>query len=160
MSQKPETLSDKMIRQDYGHTLMELVVVLLIFSICLSVPTLSYVQQDEGKEMEAFVSEFEQDLHFVQQQAMGKNVLTRINIQNASASYQVVVDGETVKRVPFPENVYFQNVTMSPETIRFRPSGNTDIAGEIAIRNGDNHYRVVFLVGSGRFYVEKVDKNN
>ncbi|WP_211202372.1 competence type IV pilus minor pilin ComGD [Salicibibacter cibarius] len=145
---------------NHGHTLMELVVVLLIFSICLGIPTLSYVHQDTGREMKAFVSEFEQDLHYAQQQAMGKSVNTRLDIQNASESYQVVVDGETVKRVPFPENVYFQGVSMSPETIRFRSSGNTDDSGEISILSNDQFYRVMFLVGSGRFYVEKVERNN
>ncbi|QQK79743.1 prepilin-type N-terminal cleavage/methylation domain-containing protein [Salicibibacter cibi] len=153
-------MSALMNNNEYGHTLMELVVVLLIFSICLGIPTLSYVQQDEGREMEAFVSEFEQDLHYAQQQAMGKTVNARLDIQNATGSYQVVVDGETMKRVPFPKHVYFQGVSMSPETIRFRPSGNTDDSGEIAIRSSDQFYRAMFLVGSGRFYVEKVEKNS
>ncbi|WP_160112346.1 competence type IV pilus minor pilin ComGD [Salicibibacter kimchii] len=147
-------------KNEQGHTLMELVVVLLLFSICLAIPTFSFVDQNDGREMEMFVSEFEQDLHYAQQQAMGKTVNARLDIQNNPGRYQVVVDGETVKRVSFPENVYFQYRSISPGTIRFRPSGNTDDAGEITIRSSDQFYRAMFLVGSGRFYVEKVDTNN
>ncbi|SDI32397.1 competence type IV pilus minor pilin ComGD [Natribacillus halophilus] len=152
-------MSALMDNNERGHTLMELVVVLLIFSICLAIPTLSFVSQGEGREVEAFVSEFEQDMYYAQQQAMGKNIIAQINVQNSQRSYQVVVDEEIIKRVPFPEDVSFQWVSIDfgnipTGTLIFLTNGNTSTAGQFDIRSNRETYRVTLLVGSGRFYIE------
>ncbi|MBB6448888.1 competence protein ComGD [Geomicrobium halophilum] len=146
-----------MMKNDRGHTLIELMVVLLIFSICLAIPTLYYVNRDSGQDVKAFIEEFEQDLYYSQQQAMGKTTNARINIFNGRGFYQVSVDGKHEKTVHFPEGLRFQRGSIAvPTPIFFYPNGNTNVAGRFAIQTPGDLYWVNFRVGSGRFYVERL----
>lgn len=143
-------------RREHGYTLIETIVVLLIFSILLLIPALYFPDYGEARKFDAFLTEYKQDLHFAQQHAMATNQAVAVRVNNNYGYYQVTQHGEELKRVPFPDDVRFRSATIPSTSVTFSANGNTVRAGTFHIEGVGRLYRVTFLVGTGRFYFAEI----
>ena len=64
--------------------------------------------------------------------------------------------GEPILRRTFAANVTFIPVTLSLSDVVFLQDGNARKSGTLFIDVGKYRYRLVMLLGRGRFYIEQM----
>lgn len=111
----------------------------------------------EAGKRQQFILQLKQDLYYAQQIAIGYQLPTKVVFLNGSKEYSLHQGGKTILRRPFLQgNTVFIKGTLSLSDILFLPNGNAQKSGSLSIKINDHHYRLVMLLGRGRFYIEQV----
>lgn len=136
-----------------GFTLLELLIVLSIWSllVLLSVPIL--VKNLDEQEIQQFFKVFEHDVLYIQYVATtSANKEASIHFGNG---YYTVRNGSTNQSIrrDFPSN--WKIDTRSIQYISFNNKGTIRQAGTIEVETNQSNYSVVFPLGKGRGYVVK-----
>ncbi|MED4878341.1 competence type IV pilus minor pilin ComGD [Anoxybacillus geothermalis] len=140
-----------------GFTLLEMLVVLsvvLLLSV-LAVPAFGgAVRQQEEAHMLAVLRA---DLYSAQQHAIAHRRKVSVFFNNGRGEYRAVEGGSgrtvVVRSLPAPWR--FQLGTLRNPLI-FTDNGNIEQAGTVWVKSGRGSYKVTFLLGKGRFYVQKM----
>lgn len=139
-----------------GFTLTETLVVFSIFLIISSIPLFFLNPQSSWFEKQLFFSQFKSDLFFAQQYAISHQAVVRVNIMSERNSYYF---RENFNGPILLERTYSKDIKITPGTMplyfEITANGNINYFGSLYIRIGDGTYRMVFLIGRGRFYVVK-----
>jgi len=141
-----------------GFTLIEILIVLTIVSVLtfISIPRINELIQ--AKEMNYFLEQFREDMLYVQQYAMVRKVSVAVLFYPYQSTYRIT-EGNMLGRVLL-HRTYSANLEIHPATLQsplmFLKNGNVNKSGTILITNGEQTYKIVFLLGKGRFYVEKI----
>ncbi|WP_309137598.1 competence type IV pilus minor pilin ComGD [Rossellomorea sp. SC111] len=143
------------IKAEGGYTLVEMLIVLLIFTILLSWIGFSIVPLKEHTEKELFISQLESDLYQIQSYSINNQTPLFLTFYPFTNKYVAKTDArQTIVSRELPEGVKI-NSTNSLEEITFYPDGNTNRFGRVNFKMGDAAMYLMFQIGQGRFYVQE-----
>ncbi|WP_147533949.1 competence type IV pilus minor pilin ComGD [Bacillus marasmi] len=139
-----------------GFTLTETLFVFSIFLIIASITLINLKPQSTYFTKQLFFSQFKSDLFYAQQYAISHQTVIRVNIISDRNYYYIreKFDGQLVLEREFPMDVKVTPGSM-PLYFEISANGNLNYFGTYFITIGTDKYRMVFLIGSGRVYVEK-----
>ncbi|MDR7072716.1 competence type IV pilus minor pilin ComGD [Fictibacillus barbaricus] len=139
----------------YGFSLIEMIIVLLIISIIGTVAIPKFDAFQKNRKTEYFIAAFQKDLLHIQQRAIMDGSTYRLIINNDDHFYEIrgYKTGKPVKK-SFPEFITFVNYSMSL-IIQYNQFGNINRAGTLYVHSGNHTYKMVFQIGKGKFYVSK-----
>ncbi|MDF9295539.1 competence type IV pilus minor pilin ComGD [Anoxybacillus geothermalis] len=140
-----------------GFTLLEMLIVFSVVLVlaALAVPTLgSAVRHQEEMYMLAVLRA---DLYGAQQHAIARRVNVAVFFTDGGAGYKAIdaTSGRQIVARSLPSPWRFRLGTLRNPLI-FTDNGNIERAGTIWIGGGQITYKVTFLLGKGRFYVQKM----
>lgn len=141
-----------------GFTLIEMLIVLMIVSTLtiLVIPRID--QLEKAKEETYMIEQLTDDLLYAQQYAMTHKTAVVVVFYNAQGRYRMM-ESYTLGRIlidrTLPSQWAFELVTLQ-NPLTFLANGNVNKSGTILIKNGKTTYKVVLLLGKGRFYVQKL----
>lgn len=137
-----------------GYTLLELVIVLTLFSLILmiAVPSLGIIR--EFREYQQ-IRQLKTDILFARNQAIVKGKIYFVQFDFVRNGYIIVVSGETIKRVYFEEGIeLIKNMEMTE--LSFYRTGVPGKSGTIRLKNGKNQiYEVVVTPIVGKVTIKK-----
>ncbi|WP_252314849.1 competence type IV pilus minor pilin ComGD [Sinobaca sp. H24] len=138
-----------------GHTMTEMLIVLGILIIFTAWPIHSLYTFYQVKEIERFLHVLEEDLLFAQQYAYSHEEVTQFLFNSSAGSYSIKpFHSSAVKSKKMPEGVYVESASLKESDVVFTANGNIRRPGTLTIDTPNKRYRLVFLLGSGRFYIE------
>jgi competence protein ComGD len=144
-------------RNENGHSLLEMTLVLLIIATVLTLPLVSLGAVADAGERNQFIYQLQQDLYYAQQMALSQQLVASVVFLNGSKEYIIRQGGEVILRRKFQvEETTIVQGTLSLTDISFLPNGNVQKSGSLTIRMNDHRYRLVLLLGKGRFYIEQL----
>ncbi|KAB2338502.1 type II secretion system protein [Cytobacillus depressus] len=139
-----------------GFTLIESLFVLSVFLIIASISAFLLKPQFHSLEKQQFISQLKADFLYAQQYALSHHVEVVVHILPGEKRY--VIHEEQSENF-FVERQIPDRITVRGETMTlfflFKADGNISQFGSFAIYAGKERYRFTFLIGKGRFYVEK-----
>lgn len=139
-----------------GYTLIEMTLVLMIIAVVSSLTFGNMKSTFDATKRNEFIYQLQQDLFYTQQLALSHHLSASVVIRNSSKEY-IIRQGGVVKLTRrFDDNVTFIPVSLSLNDITFLHDGNARKAGTMIIEIGDHSYRLVLLLGRGRFYLEQL----
>lgn len=141
-----------------GFTLLEMLIVLMVVSVlaALAVPSIERISQ--AKEEAHLIEQLTNDLLYAQHYALTQRKAVVVVFHNGQGRYRITenyVLGRLLLERELPSPWIFEMATLqSPLT--FLANGNVNKSGTMFLRNGKGAYKIVFLLGKGRFYVQKL----
>ncbi|MDX5474487.1 MAG: hypothetical protein LPK00_03020 [Bacillaceae bacterium] len=138
--------------------MMETLLVLSIISILVALSFVKLSPILEKKVMPYFFEQLSNDLLLAQQYSMSTKQSVNIIIFPENRLYYVHVPNENKILLlrNYNEHIYI-NTRQAGNTVRFNNVGNIASPGSYGISyKSKEHYSLVFQLGFGRFYVEKV----
>lgn len=136
---------------EVGFSLLEVLVTLSVLAILLSlsVPTMHSLLAKKNEEK--ILERMENDILYIQNQAIGSTKNFRIILQENK--YIIVgPDQQSIIR-DLPSNWTLDRRKL--DSISFNENGTIRKAGTISLKTPNNTYRYVFPLGKGRGYLEK-----
>ncbi|USK48840.1 type II secretion system GspH family protein [Bacillus sp. CMF12] len=145
-----------MIKNKEGFTLIE---TLFIFSIFLIIATITAVllkPQFIHLEKIMFFSQLKSDLLYAQNYAITHQTDVAIQIVPEENRYfaQVKLAADPIISREYPGIIKIKEGTM-PLFFQYGPGGITNKFGTFYVKADKDQYKITFLIGRGRFYVEK-----
>lgn len=147
----------KVVRKN-GFTLIEMLLVLMIISVftALSIPHIEKVA--EVKRENYMIEQLTEDILYAQQYAMAYKTAVQVIFDQGQAHYHIIEMGERQRVLierSLPDKWIFELATLQMP-LAFLANGNVNKAGTVFIKNNTRGYKIVFLLGKGRFYVQKM----
>ena len=139
-------------KKQFGFTLMEMLIVLILFSSLLLIAIPMFNHSIQLNEIEQFFERLEKDLYESQMTAMTNEIVVRFVFSNSRRSYIIRHDLTIVKEQAFPKGLQVRKGTLELNNLRFLPSGTISHPGTIVFLYKDEQYVLVFQLGRGRFY--------
>ncbi|EIT84490.1 ComG operon protein 4 [Fictibacillus macauensis ZFHKF-1] len=140
-----------------GFTLIELMIVLAIGSTLLAVATIYFQKSYQTKEMRLFLEKLERDLYYTQRLALQSESPVYLQWRDTEHRYVIGSSQWTVyKEVKMPSHVKVVASTLPSTQVVYNSRGNISAAGTLLISSEHQRYKLVFLLGKGRFYLEKL----
>ncbi|MFD1736527.1 competence type IV pilus minor pilin ComGD [Bacillus salitolerans] len=141
----------------YGFTLLEMLIVL---SIVFTLSTATYFSLQSTYEKQVihhFLKQFQEDIWLAQEYAISHSSYVDIMFLHSNNLYQLREKGfgKLIMSRAFHPRIKIQLLTMT-NPITFTPNGNINRAGSLYVIFNDQRYKVIFLLGRGRFYIEKL----
>jgi competence protein ComGD len=137
-------------------TIVEVMISLFIFTTIASFMFISLHAVQKGKETEYFFEQFSTDLLRYQHFAILNNKKVTFKLNNSKNSYSVYTSSfyNPILIREIPANMTINYGTMG-STFSYLPSGNISHAGTMFFYTKTKTFKMVFLLGKGRFYVER-----
>lgn len=132
-----------------GYTLIELIVVLALFSILFSIaiPNLNFVSRTQELQE---LKEFKRDVLFARNQAIVKGKIHYFKLDYTKNSYFIMSDGIEIKRCYFDNGVSLINNPAVIEIV-FTSSGVPKLGNTIKLKTSDNQrYKLVVNPVTGK----------
>lgn len=141
---------------DKGFTLIESLFVLSIFLLISSITVFSFKPQYDQANMNAFLSQFQEDLFYAQQHAISQQRDMTVNIQPNQHFYYIRgrFDEPLLLKRTYSNKIQVESLSQAL-VFKFTTDGNISKFGSLRIKSGTTTYRITFLLGKGRFYVVK-----
>ncbi|MCL6615948.1 MAG: prepilin-type N-terminal cleavage/methylation domain-containing protein [Anoxybacillus ayderensis] len=141
-----------------GFTLIEMLIILFVVTSIMSftVPPFQHVLAE--RQLQYFLEQFRNDMLYAQQYAMSRKKTVAIIFYFDTCRYQVKEGGTFGKELlarSFPSPFQFQMATLSPP-LYYYPNGNVNKAGTLLVAYGHKKYKIVFQLGKGRLYAQKL----
>ncbi len=131
-------------------------IVLVIVIVVSSITIIDLKSSYDATKRNQFLYQLQQDLYYAQQNAISRQLSTTVIFLNGSKQYLIRQGGEMILTRNFEQpNTIFVQGTLSLDDISFFPDGNARKSGTLLIRIGEYRYRLVLLLGRGRFYLEQ-----
>ncbi|MCA1058140.1 prepilin-type N-terminal cleavage/methylation domain-containing protein [Rossellomorea aquimaris] len=141
--------------EEAGYTLIEMLIVLFIFTILLSWVGFSVLPLKSHIEKDLFISQLESDLYQIQSYSIHHQTPIFLTFYPFTNKY-VAKTGERQTIVSRDLPVGIQMISNnSLEEITFYPNGNTSRFGRVNFQMGDITMHLIFQIGQGRFYVQE-----
>ncbi|NMH68638.1 type II secretion system protein [Bacillus sp. RO3] len=141
-------------KAEAGYTLMEMLVVILIFMTLLSWASFSILPMKEQNDKDLFLSQLQSDLYHIQSHSISHETPVTLTFYPSSNKY--VARTITRQTVLIRElSPLIKISTNSLIDITFFPNGNTNRFGKVNFKMGDTILQLMFQIGQGRFYVQE-----
>ncbi|MCD7033127.1 type II secretion system GspH family protein [Metabacillus sp. GX 13764] len=141
-----------------GFTLIESLIVLLIFIVLSLALVVNMKPAKEHAVISQFFEQLEKDILYAQQHAVVSQNSYYFIYSASSKQYSIRSSGIYPQKLI--ERAYNEEITMTkqtmPYTFYFDPQGNISASGTILVQYKEQHYLIKFYLGKGRFHVEKV----
>jgi competence protein ComGD len=144
------------VKNNRGFTLVEMLLVLSIVSIIGSLVFVNMSSAYESKKINHFMEQFYIDLLYAQEYAMSHGFDVKIHFREGhyeirGSSY----NDPTILKRTYEEDIRIDVMTVS-NPVLFKKSGNIQKPGAIFIGYKERRFRVMFQLGRGRIYYEKI----
>lgn len=138
-----------------GFTMIEALLVVII--VTASFPPF-YLLLEEWHHRIAtrqFVNVLSHSIQEAQMTAMSESKFVHVVLNKSAKTIQFSKDTNDYKNYPYSEDV---RVTRGTHSLQFKllPNGHISRSGTIYITSGDIKYKIVFLLGQGRFYAKEI----
>ncbi|MFB4164820.1 competence type IV pilus minor pilin ComGD [Alteribacillus sp. JSM 102045] len=139
-----------------GHTLVEMLIVLLIITAAIGIPLLSFQSLNEKISTNHFLDLLAEDIKYAQQFAYANEKFVYFNTQkNYYYVRQSEMTAAPLKKRKIPDGIKMETGTLALHEVAYNVNGNIRKPGTILINTPKGKYRLVFLLGKGRFYLEE-----
>ncbi|PDM41324.1 MULTISPECIES: competence type IV pilus minor pilin ComGD [Bacillaceae] len=146
----------KVARND-GFTFIEMLLVLTAITVLMAVsfPSLNSVAKQKTEMY--IITQLRNDLLYAQQYAMTHKTSVAVTFSENHPEYRIteITSEKTILKRSIPSEWKFQLTTLTMPLI-FLENGNINKAGSLLLKRKDRTYKIVFLLGKGRFYVQKL----
>ncbi|MCM3669617.1 type II secretion system GspH family protein [Mesobacillus maritimus] len=144
-----------MMNNNNGFTLIETLIVLSAFLVISFSPVLIFKPSQQLLESQSFLAQLQSDLLYAQQYAISHQVEVSVHIAHESNYYYIRTKPTSPALI---ERTYPATIRIQPDTLRqlyfqYMPDGNINRFGSFVIEVGPKRYRLMLLLGKGRFYV-------
>jgi competence protein ComGD len=145
------------VKRDRGFTFTEMLLVLSAITVLMAVflPSLSSLAR---KKTETYIiTQLRNDLLYAQQYAMTHKTPVAVTFSESRPEYRMM-EMKTRKTIfirTLPNSWKFQLTTLTMPLL-FLENGNVNKAGALLLKRKDRAYKIIFLLGKGRFYVQKM----
>jgi len=140
-----------------GFTLLEMLVVLSIALLLSALAVPAFGEIAHRHEEMYMLALLRADLYGAQQHAITKRVKVSVFFNDGRGEYRAVDTDSgqqiVVRKLPTPWR--FQLGTLRNPLV-FTDNGNIEQAGSFWLKSSRGSYKVTFLLGKGRFYVQKM----
>jgi competence protein ComGD len=139
-----------------GFTLIETLLVLSIVAIISSVTIIQLKPQSKFLENQLFLSQLKSDFYVAQQYAISHQQEITFVIDQTQKRYYFRSKSEVTPIIVrfYPPTMTWQAGSM-PLTFKFLHDGNVNQFGSLYFYLSEKSYKLTFLLGEGRFYVEE-----
>lgn len=138
-----------------GYTLIEMLIVLSALFMLSMTTSILFTPQDDLIEKNLFLSQLKSDLLYAQVYAMSHQQKVTVHFVPKENYYYIrsanFNDENLIKR-DYSEMIEVTKGSMEL-FFHFMPDGNIDNFGSIYFGIGKRNYRLMILIGKGRFYV-------
>lgn len=143
---------------NHGFTLIEMLIVLTVVAVISAVAIPSVQGVVAERQLRYFLEQFTNDMLYAQQYAMTRKKTVSVVFDYGECRYRITEGGTAGKELVyrfFPSPFQLQPTTLQ-SPLSFFANGNVNKAGTILVTYGKKIYKIVFLLGKGRFYAQKV----
>ena len=149
---------NRLINED-GFTLVETLIVLLVSSVLILMPTLSIGQLMEEMEINFFFRELTSNLTLMQNQSIMGGHGTKVSFYGTKQKDHilfVVNSGHPLNREMVLDRPYYRLAENKPIEFRFKGgTGNITSSNTVKFSSTQGQYKLTYLLGSGRFDIKK-----
>jgi len=138
-----------------GFTLLEMLLVLMVLQVMVGVLLLSVKPVMQTYRLHYFFKQLQTDMWYAQQVAINNEKSVALVFLNAESKYLMVSGGNLIMTRDYEKDVTLQTEVIQGR-VSFLQDGNVDRSGTIIVKHYEKKYRVVVLIGRGRFYVQKL----
>lgn len=141
-----------------GFTLLELLIVLMIVSTLTIVAIPQIDRLKKAKEETHMLEQLTDDLLYAQAYALTHRQSVVVVFYNAQGRYRMTERytlGPVLLDRTLPSPWKIELATLQ-NPLTFLANGNVNKSGTVLLKNGKTTYKLVFLLGKGRFYVQKL----
>ncbi|WP_078552872.1 competence type IV pilus minor pilin ComGD [Bacillus alkalicellulosilyticus] len=143
--------------KEQGYSLPELIITLSILSILTGLVMVSFQPLQAAHKKQHFLTQFQNEVYFAQQLAISTGISTSVLISNTQGTYAVSQYNTSLYRRTFDnQSIFFQRGSIGIHDIMYQYNGNISKSGTLLVEVDNEKYRIVFLLGKGRFYIEKL----
>ncbi|WP_162595822.1 competence type IV pilus minor pilin ComGD [Bacillus sp. CGMCC 1.16541] len=142
-------------RNQRGFTLVEMLIVLGVIQVMTSISLLVVQPLIEQYRIQFFLKQLQTDLFYMQQVAMTQTDRATFTFDSTTSTYYAVQRNEILFEKSYDSSIIISSVS-GPNRVRYNSRGNISQGKTFFVRSGDTSYRLVFQIGRGRFYVEKL----
>ncbi|MGM0864559.1 MAG: competence type IV pilus minor pilin ComGD [Bacillota bacterium] len=138
-----------------GYTLIEMLVVVLIFTTLMSWVSFSILPMKEVNEKDIFLSQLQSDLYQIQSYSLRHQVPITVTFYPITNKYVAkTATRQTIVSREISSSIQITSIN-SLSDITFYPDGNTNRFGKLNFKMGDTMIQLMFQIGQGRFYVQE-----
>ncbi len=111
----------------------------------------------EKRKMTHFFAQLENDIFYAQIYALSNDKSITLLFSNQHSTYYVLSNGMSspIMQRSFDKSLIIEKGTLGL-SISFRNNGAIRKAGTLIVNHRNKKYKVVFLLGKGRFYVQEL----
>ncbi|WP_046173822.1 competence type IV pilus minor pilin ComGD [Domibacillus indicus] len=143
-----------MVHKEKGFTLLEMMIVLTIFTACLGAALIPLRSIAKDVSDQQFFQQVERDLFFAQTYAVTKNVNVFVHFfEDGAHSYHIYTyeqSRKTITKRDIPKRFMVDERSLS--NVTFLRSGTTSRFGTVYFTAEGKSTKLIFLIGRGRFY--------
>ncbi|MGE6259002.1 competence type IV pilus minor pilin ComGD [Heyndrickxia sporothermodurans] len=141
-------------KNNNGFTLVEMLIVLLIFSLLLLIGGYSVNALRGTLERDVFFNQLEADLYYVQNYAINRHESVFVQFYPFYDRYTVtsINTKEVLLSRQLPSSIGMMEGSFTSYIIT--PDGNTNKFGTIKFKRNRTEIRLIFNIGRGRFRIE------
>lgn len=140
-----------------GFTMVEMLIVLSAFLMLSLTAAFLFTPQNDMLSKEQFFSQLETDLLYSQQYAISHQEQITVHIMPEYNYYYI--RGTDYAAPYLAKRYYSKEINVKKGTMNllfhYMPDGNIDSFGSIFVSTGSKSYRMMILIGKGRFYVSE-----
>ncbi|MGA9288895.1 MAG: competence type IV pilus minor pilin ComGD [Anaerobacillus sp.] len=139
-----------------GYTLIELMIVLSVFSILLSLVVLQITPTQTASSTHHFMDKLQGDIRLTQELAYADGKSYRFSFSPEAHTYLIQSNTTSVVKIgEIPEHISIEKGTLGYQIV-FGGNGNVQKAGTLYIKTDKEVYKLVVQIGAGRFYIEEL----
>lgn len=146
-------------KNESGFTLIETLLVLLVTSLLILLPTLSIDKMVESLEIDLFFREMTSNITLMQNHAILAGKKTSVEfypIENNELIRFKVANNHPLNRTLYLYSPYYWFNGSEPRTFDFKSdTGNISASNTIRFNTTQGMYKLTYLMGSGRFDIKK-----
>ncbi|KOO44121.1 hypothetical protein AMD01_14510 [Priestia koreensis] len=131
-----------------------MLLVLMVLQVMVGVLLLSIKPVMQTYRLHYFFKQLQTDMWYAQQVAINSEKSVALVFLNAESKYLMVSGGNLIMTRDYEKDVTLQTEVIQGR-VSFLQDGNVDRSGTIIVKHHEKKYRVVVLIGRGRFYVQK-----
>lgn len=144
-----------------GFTLLESVLILLITVSLILIPALSIDKMVETVQVDLFFRELSSNITLMQNHSILNGEKTEVRFRPYKSGHRIefLVNSDSTsplnKTIYLDESLYYFSMNNGREII-FGQTGNISTAGNVSFTTSKGEYKLTYLLGSGRFAIDKV----
>jgi competence protein ComGD len=144
-------------RHHNGFTLLEVLVVLAIVHAMIFVVVVKIEPLMQYYRLHWFVKQLETDIFYAQEAAIARGQTVSLRFSPDKNEYFVIAGSisSPLFTRSYDSRIHLWFATLGSQ-IKFLSNGNISKSGTFFISSGSLTYEMVFMLGKGRFYVEKL----
>ncbi|MCO7126835.1 type II secretion system GspH family protein [Sporolactobacillus shoreicorticis] len=144
---------NRIFTQDFGFTLIEVLIVLSIACILTPISFFAFSHLSDEVTLRHFMSELDETIHETQVGAISESDVARIVFNNSGHFYYVAIKDRVERTEINPRITIYSGY--QENSIMINQLGHFSTIKTFTISLGSIRYRLVLLLGQGRYYYEK-----